>query len=122
MAIISGKTAMLSSYCNGKFPQDYIPTVFDNQEQQLILDQKVVRLGLFDTAGQEEYDRLRPCAYPGTDVFIVAFSLVEKNNDIKTTVSKRQTVQPDRAWHDISQKILFSRALFSKKNPNVVSR
>ena len=32
-------------------------------------------IGLFDTAGQEEYDRLRPLAYPETDVFLVCFSV-----------------------------------------------
>merc|ERR1712137_1128142 len=33
-------------------------------------------LGLFDTAGQEDYDRLRPLSYPQTDVFLVCFSVV----------------------------------------------
>ena len=33
-------------------------------------------LGLFDTAGQEDYDRLRPLSYPQTDVFLVCFSIV----------------------------------------------
>lgn len=32
-------------------------------------------LGLFDTAGQEDYDRLRPLCYPQTDVFLVCFSV-----------------------------------------------
>ena len=32
-------------------------------------------LGLFDTAGQEDYDRLRPLSYPSTDVFLVCFSI-----------------------------------------------
>jgi cell division control protein 42 len=32
-------------------------------------------LGLFDTAGQEDYDRLRPLSYPQTDVFLVCFSV-----------------------------------------------
>lgn len=33
-----------------------------------------------DTAGQEEFGRLRPLAYPGTDVFIIAFSVVEPSS------------------------------------------
>ncbi|KAI0148493.1 P-loop containing nucleoside triphosphate hydrolase protein [Xylariaceae sp. FL1272] len=33
-------------------------------------------LGLFDTAGQEDYDRLRPLSYPQTDVFLICFSVI----------------------------------------------
>ncbi|KAF7344545.1 Cell division control protein 42 [Mycena sanguinolenta] len=32
-------------------------------------------VGLFDTAGQAEYNRLRPLSYPQTDVFVVCFSV-----------------------------------------------
>ena len=37
-------------------------------------------LGLFDTAGQEDYDRLRPLSYPETDVFLVCFSVVSPSS------------------------------------------
>ena len=36
--------------------------------------------GVFDTAGQEEYDKLRPMAYTDTDVFVVCFSMVDKDS------------------------------------------
>jgi len=41
-----------------------------------MVDGKPISLGLWDTAGQEDYDRLRPLSYPQTDVFLVTFSLV----------------------------------------------
>ena len=37
----------------------------------------MINLGLWDTAGQEEYNRLRPLAYPNADVFLIIFSVVE---------------------------------------------
>lgn len=42
----------------------------------------MVNLGLWDTAGQEEYNRLRPLAYPHCDVFLVVFSVVEPSSFI----------------------------------------
>ena len=46
----------------------------------MVCDGVPVSLGLWDTAGQEDYDRLRPLSYPQTDVFLICFSVVSPSS------------------------------------------
>uniref|UniRef100_A0A7N1A456 Uncharacterized protein n=1 Tax=Kalanchoe fedtschenkoi TaxID=63787 RepID=A0A7N1A456_KALFE len=71
-----GKTCLLISYTTNSFPADYIPTIFDNFSTNVSFNGSKFNLGLWDTAGQEDYNRLRPLSYRGADVFVVAFSLI----------------------------------------------
>eukprot|EP00005_Dracoamoeba_jomungandri_P005168 CAMPEP_0174261392 /NCGR_PEP_ID=MMETSP0439-20130205/11401_1 /TAXON_ID=0 /ORGANISM="Stereomyxa ramosa, Strain Chinc5" /LENGTH=194 /DNA_ID=CAMNT_0015345857 /DNA_START=73 /DNA_END=657 /DNA_ORIENTATION=+ len=71
-----GKTCLLISYANNRFPEEYVPTVFDNYVVNLTAGEDTIELGLWDTAGQEEYDRLRPLSYANANVFLICFSVV----------------------------------------------
>lgn len=85
-----GKTCLLIMFSKGNFPAVYVPTVFENYIADITLkDGRQVELALWDTAGQEDYDRLRPLSYPDTDVVLMCYSI--DNRDSLQNIEQR--------WH-----------------------
>lgn len=70
-----GKTSLLYVFTLGEFPTQYHPTVFENYVTDCRIDGKPVQLALWDTAGQEEYERLRPLSYHNSHVILIGFAL-----------------------------------------------
>jgi small GTP-binding protein len=75
-----GKTTMLLSYTTNTFTDTYIPTVFDNYIANIVVDKEIYNLQLWDTAGQEDYDRIRPLCYASTDICLVCYSVINKTS------------------------------------------
>ncbi|KAF6733280.1 Rho-related GTP-binding protein RhoF [Oryzias melastigma] len=70
-----GKTSLLTVYAKGNFPEKYAPSVFEKYVTTVNLEGKEIELTLNDTAGQEDYDRLRPLSYQGVSVVLVCFDV-----------------------------------------------
>jgi len=66
---------LLIVFSKGTFPEVYVPTVFENYVADVEVDGKHVALALWDTAGQEDYDRLRPLSYPDSHVILICFAI-----------------------------------------------
>lgn len=70
-----------------------MPTVFENYVADVEVDGKHVELALWDTAGQEDYDRLRPLSYPDSHVILICFAVDSPdsldNVQEKVTISLR---------------------------------
>jgi len=99
-----GKTCLIMAYAENSFPEGYVPTVFDTYSMTIDLQPGVKKIiEIFDTAGQEEYDRLRPLAYPGTNLFMVCFS-VERESSFENV---KQKWIPEVRHHVPGAKILL---------------
>lgn len=70
-----GKTSLLNVFTRGYFPTVYEPTVFENYVHDIFIDNVHVELSLWDTAGQEEFDRLRSLSYDDTHAIMLCFSV-----------------------------------------------
>lgn len=82
-----GKTSLLNVFTRGYFPKVYEPTVFENYTHDIFLDGQPVQLSLWDTAGQEEFDKLRALSYADTHCLVLCFGI--DNSDSLANVRTR---------------------------------
>eukprot|EP00300_Choanocystis_sp_HF-7_P039872 c621_g1_i1.p1 GENE.c621_g1_i1~~c621_g1_i1.p1 ORF type:complete len:269 (+),score=44.95 c621_g1_i1:112-918(+) len=75
-----GKTALLMRYINGKFPDSWDPTIDGEVEKQARIDDKVCRLQILDTAGQEEFQNLFPGWVRNQDGYILVYSVENRKS------------------------------------------
>ena len=73
----SGKTSLYHTFAWRKFPDGYLPTVFEGYTHDFHIDGVSVNLGFWDTHCGEnhEYVELTRLYYPNTDVFTICFDV-----------------------------------------------
>lgn len=72
-----GKTCLLLRAKDGMFMNDHVPTVFETCMKTLDHPNtgEACELVIWDTAGQEDYDRLRPLSYADVHVILLCYSI-----------------------------------------------
>ncbi|XP_037825600.1 ras-like GTP-binding protein RhoL [Lucilia sericata] len=78
---VVGKTTLLKTYLNKEFYESYYGTIVHQEyDCNITVDDKEYKLTLVDTAGLEEYKRLRPLAYPNTDCLVLCYSIAHADS------------------------------------------
>lgn len=73
-----------------EFPEEHIPTVLDCYKTEVKIDNRPLTLQIWyynteiltfnrDSAGQDDYSRLRPLGYTDADVFLLCYSIADRN-------------------------------------------
>ncbi|XP_072533692.1 ras-related protein Rab-23 isoform X2 [Salminus brasiliensis] len=76
-----GKSSMIQRYCKGIFTKDYKKTIgVDFLERQIVVNDEDVRLMLWDTAGQEEFDAITKAYYRGAQACVLVFSTTDRES------------------------------------------
>ena len=79
-----GKTCIVLRLTRSKFDSEYVPTIQDFFEKNLIIDGQSYNLTIIDTAGQEEMQQITDMAIKDAQAFVIVYS-------IKSVVSFQET-------------------------------
>ncbi|KZT38819.1 cell division control protein 42 [Sistotremastrum suecicum HHB10207 ss-3] len=75
-----GKKCLMVTYVRKRFPVEYIPSDWTGTSVTVMIGEEPYTLNLSTTAGQEDYDQLRPLSYPQTDVVLICFCVISRTS------------------------------------------
>ncbi|KRX10339.1 P-loop containing nucleoside triphosphate hydrolase [Pseudocohnilembus persalinus] len=76
-----GKTCLLRRFSEGQFNQNFIPTVgIDFAVKNLKIDNKIVKVQIFDTAGQERFKSIISSYFRNADGILVVYDVTDKQS------------------------------------------
>ena len=107
-----GKSCLILSYSMHSFEEDHIPTVVETYKTRIKVDDKEITLYIWDTAGHEEYTKLRLLSYPRTDVFIICYSIIDP---------KTFDLIPDKWYSEVHRNVPEARCILVGTKKDLVN-
>ncbi|XP_019902513.1 rho-related GTP-binding protein RhoN isoform X1 [Esox lucius] len=92
-----GKTALLHVFAKDSYPENYVPTVFENYTASFEIEKQRIELNMWDTSGSSYYDNVRPLAYPDADAVLICFD-ISRPETLDSVLKKSETLR-DRQRH-----------------------
>uniref|UniRef100_A0A915I063 Uncharacterized protein n=1 Tax=Romanomermis culicivorax TaxID=13658 RepID=A0A915I063_ROMCU len=115
-----GKSALTIQFVQQFFVTDYDPTIEDSYTKQCIIDERICKLDVVDTAGQEEFSAMREQYMRTGDGFLLVYSVTDRDSFDQIAKVYSQIVRiKDRSDYptilmankvDLQEKRLVSRA------------
>jgi len=97
-----GKTSLITRYIKKSFSENYICTIgVDFMMKSITIDEQVVKLQIWDTAGMEKYRQITSSYYKGAQASIICFDM-----------TNRSTFESISKWYSDFSK--FSNPLYDK--------
>ena len=88
-----GKTQIINKFVENEFSENYVETRVEYYQKKINSNGKIIKLQLWDTAGQENYRSITQAYYKSGQLIVLVYAIDDKNsfdniqnwvNDIKT--------------------------------------
>lgn len=117
-----GKSSMIQRYCKGIYTNDYKKTIgVDFLEKKKNFDGEDLRLMIWDTAGQEEFDAMTKAYYRDAEACVVAFSTTDRDSfdAVENWIAKVEAEVGNIPMVLVQNKVdLMDQAVMSKEEAN----
>ena len=80
-----GKTSLIKCYAHDQFPEEHVPTILDCYSAEVNINNRPLSLQIWDSAGQDDYIRLRPLGYANADVFLICYAVSDRDSFVNVT-------------------------------------
>ena len=76
-----GKTCVMNSFLGQKFEEEHLTTIgAEQQNKTLNIDDKIVKINLWDTAGQESFRAITKMFYKGADIVVLVYDITNERS------------------------------------------